>query len=154
VSGLLHQLNDFGLFDPAILAVSAAIAVACFAWSIRPIRRHSNIAPERISSKDTVGAGVRAAPENPVCVNVDSASQLDRLVRIIEDATALSTRVSAAHSGATVKIDAAEHALNRMLQDIKGLLPEYVAAKASVATQTPALLQQSSSTIASEKLAA
>jgi hypothetical protein len=120
-----------GLFDPVILGLMAGVAVlSALALALMPKRqakmaaksapgaqrhRATSIVPQTLPARPAVAADLPASTPT-------AAGGLARLRTIIEAGTAHSEKISAAHAGASLKLDAAEHALNRMILDVKTVL--------------------------------
>jgi hypothetical protein len=126
---------DLGVLDPYILAVLAGIVVcSVLIYKLLPARQPRQPAGRKASqngpkpAKRTLTTRTGSQPANlaavatgtqPVTQRTSAGYDLTRLRTIIDTGMSCSDKISSAHAGATVKIDAAEHALNRAVLDIK-----------------------------------
>ena len=119
------DLAGLGLFDPVVMGLLAAIGlVAAVAMRLMPkptakTRAHKT-ARQTVASPTASVSEIGLRPSAPVGKPLGDG--LARLRTIIETGAAQSEKMSSAHAGASVKIDAAEHALNRMILEMNAVL--------------------------------
>jgi hypothetical protein len=119
-----------GLFDPIILGLIAGIGVlSVLALTLMPKRIPvSAVQPVKRTGASSVSATftpvmtAAAVPASEPAASHPGADGLARLRTIIDAGAAHSVKMSEAHAGAGLKLDAAEHALNRMIQDVRTVL--------------------------------
>jgi hypothetical protein len=129
---VLELLGDpaaLGLFDPVILSLIVGIAVLSL-LTLKIMPKRAAKAPVRKAigapiGKKTPGSRDVASGAAPRTDAHDAEQPRDGLARlrtIIETGTAQSEKMSLAHVGASIKIDAAEHTLNRMILEMNTVL--------------------------------
>jgi hypothetical protein len=129
VTTTLSILRALGVFDPVVLAIVMAITVIglatlFYAPAKKPVVRApktSQIPRSARASNTATKALAATTPKSEPGTKPDIVTHLDRLSHIIQAGTAQSLRVTAAHASAAVKINAAEHSLGRMLQEMQAL---------------------------------
>ena len=134
------DLAGLGLFDPVVMGLLAAIGlVAGIAMRLmpKPTTKPRAHKPIRQMVAAPAAAVSETVPRAPAPVAQPSSDGLARLRTIIETGAAQSEKMSSAHAGASVKIDAAEHALNRMILEMNAVLHTKGAPTALVTVAVP-----------------
>ena len=93
-------------------------------WPVRAQAQPSGMLP-RLTQRTSVHT--RSLPLKPLAVRLQPQAQLARLTSVIETASGRLDTIRGAQSSASVQIDAAEHALNRLMGEIKGVMPVVMA---------------------------
>lgn len=141
---MLEHFSDpagLGLFDPVIAGLIAGIGLlSVLAMKIMPKRTAKP--PARANKTMQVRAATATSRHQPVSGSDKATAPRDgerdgdglaRLRTIIETGTAQSAKMTTAHASASVKIDAAEHALNRMILEMNAVLHADAAAAPQLA---------------------
>ena len=134
------DLAGLGLFDPVVMGLLAAIGlVTALAMKAMPKPtakpRARNAVRHMVATPTAAVSGTVPRASAPVAQ--PSSDGLARLRTIIETGAAQSEKMSSAHAGASVKIDAAEHALNRMILEMNAVLHTKGASAAPVTVAVP-----------------
>lgn len=137
---MLEHFSDpagLGLFDPVIAGLIAGIGLlSVLAMKIMPKRTAKP--PARANKTMQVRTATATSRHQPVSGSDKATAPRDgdglaRLRTIIETGTAQSAKMTTAHASASVKIDAAEHALNRMILEMNAVLHADAAAAPQLA---------------------
>ena len=134
------DLAGLGLFDPVVMGLLAVIGlVAAVAMKMMPKptakKRAQKVVLPKAATPTVAVSKTLPCASAPVVQPLGDG--LARLRTIIETGAAQSEKMSSAHAGASVKIDAAEHALNRMILEMNAVLHTKGAPTALVTVAVP-----------------
>jgi hypothetical protein len=127
--GMLYEPQGIELFLRLALAAAFAIAGIVLLW-----QSHAENANGRRLSHTLKPRWLRAAsakpialrPMQPLAPRLRPGAELGRLASVIDTARGHIQSINANQVSAGVQIDAAEHALNRLLGEISGIMPSVI----------------------------
>lgn len=110
-----------------ILAIVALVlAGARLLWSAHVDRTPRLAAKREARIKPYVSPYAKSLPPQPVAARLAAGSELKKLTTVLDQARTQVLSVHAATSAAARQIDGAEMALNRLLQEIAGVMPQAI----------------------------
>lgn len=110
-----------------IIAIVALVGVgARLLWSAHVDRTPRLVAKREARIKPYVSPYATPLPAQPVAARLAAGSELQKLTRVLDHARAQVQSVQSATSAAARHIDGAEIALNRLLAEIAGVMPQAI----------------------------